>query len=115
MKLDKKDDKILISKSCINKLVSGLKTVKLSEKNKILKKQIAQMLNMLDDELNYSNVSLEERILEKMKETKTSDPDMNANLYILYRNLTNGRITEEQALDRYNMYIKIEPYEKTID
>jgi hypothetical protein len=36
-------------------------------------------------------------------------------LYILYRNLVNGRITEEEALELYNMYIKIEPYDKTIE
>ncbi len=70
---------------------------------------------MLESELNYDNISLKEKISSKMKETKNSDPNMNANLYILYRNLVNGRITEEEALELYNMYIKIEPYDKTIE
>ncbi|WP_446897161.1 hypothetical protein ACSVC9_09030 [Clostridium sp. LBM24168] len=109
------EDKVLISRQCIDRIVSGLKTIKISENNKMIKKQISDMLNMLESQLNYENLSLEDKILKKMKETKSSDPDMNANLYILYQNLVNGRISEEQALDRYNLYVKIEPYEKTIE
>lgn len=109
------DEKILISKQCIDRILSGLKTIKINEKNKLIRRQVSDMLNMLDTELNYGNLSLEEKILKKMKETKGSDPDMNANLYILYQNLVNGRISKEQALDRYNLYVKIEPYEKTIE
>lgn len=109
------EDKILISRQCINRVISGLKTIKIGEKNKVLKRQASDMLDILEAELNYGNLSLEEKILKKMKETKTSDPDMNANLYILYQNLVNGRISKEQALDRYNVYAKIEPYEKTIE
>lgn len=108
-------DKILISKSCINKIKFGLKDIKMNEKSKILKKQITEMLSMLENELSYDDLSLEDRILKKMKETKSSDPEMNANLYILYRNLTNGRITQRQALELFNMYSKIEPYQKTIE
>jgi hypothetical protein len=109
------DEKILISKQCIDRILSGLKTIKINEKNKLIRRQVSDMLNMIDTELNYGNLSLEDKILKKMKETKGSDPDMNANLYILYQNLVNGRISKEQALDSYNIYSKIEPYEKTIE
>lgn len=108
------EEKILISKSCIQKIKLGLKTIRLNEKNKNLKKEASQMLDMIEQELTDDSESLEEKILDKMKETKNSDPDMNANLYILYRNLVNDKISQEQALQLYTMYIKIEPYDKTV-
>lgn len=108
------EEKVLISKSCIQKIKLGLKTIRLNEKNKNLKKEASQMLDMIEQELTDDSESLEEKILDKMKETKNSDPDMNANLYILYRNLVNDKISQEQALQLYTMYIKIEPYDKTV-
>lgn len=108
------EEKVLISKVCIQKIKMGLKTIKLNEKNKNLKKEASEMLDMIDRELSDDSESLEEKILEKMKETKKSDPDMNANLYILYRNLVDNKISEEQALQLYSMYVKIEPYNKII-
>jgi hypothetical protein len=109
------EDKIWVSRKFINKIKIGLKDIKLNEKSKILRKQISEMIDMIDRELSDSDSSIEEKILKKMKETKKTDPDMNANLYILYRNFKSGRIDESQAIELYNMYVKIEPYERTID
>ena len=108
------EEKVLISKVCIQKIKMGLKTIKLNEKNKNLKKEASEMPNMIDKELSDDSESLEEKILEKMKETKKSDPDMNANLYILYRNLVDNKISEERPLRLSSMYVKIEPYNKII-
>lgn len=108
-------EKILVSKECINKIKTELKVIKVNTRDKNLKRELTGLLDMLENELNYDGVSLKEKIMDKMKETKNSDPNMNANLYILYRNLVNGRISDEQALELYNMYVKIEPYDKTIE
>ncbi|ANP69845.1 hypothetical protein GTH52_02430 [Clostridium tyrobutyricum] len=109
------NEKVLISRECIEKIRTELKIIKVNTNNRNFKKDVSKLLDMLESELNYDNISLKEKIFSKMKETKNSDPSMNANLYILYRNLVNGRITEEEALELYNMYIKIEPYDKTIE
>ena len=109
------NEKVLISRECIEKIRTELKIIKVNTNNRNFKKDVSKLLDMLESELNYDNISLKEKIFSKMKETKNSDPNMNANLYILYRNLVNGRITEEEALELYNMYIKIEPYDKTIE
>ena len=109
------NEKVLISRECIEKIRTELKIIKVNTNNRNFKKDVSKLLDMLESELNYDNISLKEKISSKMKETKNSDPNMNANLYILYRNLVNGRITEEEALELYNMYIKIEPYDKTIE
>ena len=109
------NEKVLISRECIEKIRTELKIIKVNTNNRNFKKAVSKLLDMLESELNYDNISLKEKIFSKMKETKNSDPSMNANLYKLYRNLVNGRITEEEALELYNMYIKIEPYDKTIE
>lgn len=83
----------------------------MTTKDKIIKKEAERLFNLLEEELSINSLSLEERILKKMKETKTTDPDMNANLYILHRKLVNRQITEKQALEMFEVYVKIEPYE----
>lgn len=106
-----KDEKVLISKKCINDIISGLSSIKVVSKEKSIKKEAEKLLKLVQDEISLGNMSLEDKIREKMKETKNTDPDMNANLYILYRKLMNNQITQEQALKLFEMYVKIEPYE----
>lgn len=106
--------KVPISKDCIDKIILGLKSIKVSTTNKVIIKDIEKLLDLLKKELIEENISLKDRILEKMKETKGTDPDMNANLYILYRNLDNGHITEQQAQELFNTYVKMEFYNKKI-
>lgn len=106
--------KILILKDSIDKLVLGLKNIKITTREKATRKEVDKLLNLLQEDLSQKNVPLKEQILEKMKESKGIDPNLNANLYILYRNLDSGQITEEQALELFQMYVKIEPYNKTI-
>lgn len=106
--------KILMSKDCIDKLILGLKSIKVSTTNKFVMKEVEKLLSLLKDELNRDDIPLKDRILEKMKETKGLDPDMNANLYMLYRNLDNGHINEEQARELFETYVKMESYSKKI-
>lgn len=107
-------NKILISKDCIDKLILGLKSIKVSTTNKTLVKDIERLLKLLNDELREDSIPLKDKILDKMKETKGIDPELNANLYILYRNLDNGYINEEQAQELFGAYVKMESYNKKI-
>lgn len=102
------EEKILISKECIDKIRSGLNTIKVVTKDKNIKKEAEELLRLLEAETSGNELSLDERILKKMRETKNVDPDMNANLYILHRKLVNNQITEQQALQMFEMYIKDE-------
>jgi hypothetical protein len=101
--LDNKE-KILISKNVVDKVKAGLHTIRLTSKEKSIQKEAARLVKLLEDETNADSSSLEERILKKMKETKGTDPDMNANLYILHRKLVNGQIGEQQALELFEAY-----------
>lgn len=104
------NEKILINKECIDKIKAGLHTIRLTTKEKNIKKEIETLIKILEDEVNLDNLSLEEKILKKMKETKNVDPDMNANLYILHRKLVNGQISEQQALELFEVYVKTEQF-----
>ncbi|MDW8799673.1 hypothetical protein P8V03_00720 [Clostridium sp. A1-XYC3] len=100
------NEKILINKECIDKIKAGMHTIRVTTKEKKTRREIEALINMLESEINLDNLSLEEKILQKMRETKSADPEMNANLYILHRKLINGQITEEQALELFEMYVK---------
>lgn len=104
------NEKILINKECIDKIKAGMHTIRLTTKEKNIKKEAEALIKLLEDEINLDNLSLEERILKKMKETKSVDPEMNANLYILHRKLVNGQIGEQQALELFEMYVKTDRF-----
>ncbi|NMM61467.1 hypothetical protein HBE96_01865 [Clostridium sp. P21] len=105
------EEKMYIDKKLIEKVRNGLSIIKMSSREKDIRKEAEKLFDLLDEEISINSLSLEERILKKMKETKNTDPDMNANLYILHRKLVNGQITRKQALEMFDMYVKIEPYE----
>ncbi len=102
---------ISLDKESIAKLRAGLNTIKLTSKEKDIVKEATKLFDFLNEQISIASLSLEERILQKMRETKTTDPDMNANLYILHRKLVNGQIDQKQALEMFEMYVKIEPYD----
>lgn len=102
------DEKILLSKEFVDKLRISLNTIKLTAKDKSIAKEAEELSKLLEEELNAEELTVEEKILQKMKETKNVDPDANANLYILHRKLVNKQITELQALQMLEMYGKTE-------
>lgn len=102
------EEKILINRESIDKIRSGLNTIKVTTKDKDIRKEAEELISLIEAETNSNEQTLEDKILKKMKETKTSDPDMNANLYILHRKLINRQITELQALQMFEMYVKDE-------
>ncbi|WPC41012.1 hypothetical protein [Clostridium sp. JS66] len=108
------EEKMYIDKQLVEKVRNGLNTIKMTSREKSIKKEAERLFNILEEELSINTLSLEERILKKMRETKTTDPDMNANLYILHRKLVNHQITEKQALEMFETYVKIEPYDTKI-
>ncbi|WP_027624852.1 hypothetical protein [Clostridium lundense] len=108
------EDKILISKDILKKIQSRAITIKLVSTDRQITKEAEEILEIINVQLKENSLSLLERIDKKMKETKLSDPELNANLYILYRNLSGGKISEQDADALFELYIKSEPFNKTI-
>ncbi|MBV7272229.1 hypothetical protein JMF89_04555 [Clostridiaceae bacterium UIB06] len=102
------DEKILMSQQFIDKLRISLNTIKLTTKDKNIKKESEDLIKLLENELNAEELTVEQKILKRMRETKNVDPDANANLYILHRKLVNKQITEKEALQILEVYVKTE-------
>lgn len=108
------EEKILVNKETLTKIQSRATAIKLIAKDKQIIKEAQDILEMIDKELDQNSLSLIEKINKKMKETKLSDPELNANLYILYRKLSDGKISEQDAAELFERYVDLQPFDKTI-
>lgn len=108
------EDKIVISKDILIKIKSRAQTIKSLCKDKVLIKEADEILDLVNKELNKDTETVLEKIEQKMKETRNLNPDLNASLYILYRNLMKNKITEEDALALYKAYLESEIFDKKI-
>lgn len=108
------EEKILVNKETLTKIQSRATGIKLISKDKQVIKEAQDILEMIDKELQDNSLSLIEKINKKMKETKLSDPELNANLYILYRKLSDGKISEQDASELFERYVDLQPFDKTI-
>lgn len=91
-------EKVVVNKEGLDKIKIKLKGLKVSVEDKNAKSIIDEILKIFDDEIFNENISLEKIIKDKMAETKVSNPDQNFKLYMLYRRLTDNKITQEEAL-----------------
>lgn len=105
---------MVVSKDILIKIKSRAQTIKLLCKDKVLVKEADEILDLISKELNKDTETVLEKIEKKMKETRNVNPDLNANLYILRRNLMKNKITEEDALALYTMYLESEVFDKKI-
>lgn len=108
------EDKRVVSKDVLIKIKSRAQTIKSLCKDKALIKEADEILDLINKELNKDAETVMEKIEQKMKETRNVNPDLNASLYILYRNLMKNKITEEDALELYKTYLESEVFDKKI-
>lgn len=108
------EETIVINKNLLTKIRSRAQTIKLLAKDKDLIKEAEEILDLINKESSKNTESLIERIEQKMRETKNSNPELNANLYIIHRNLVRNKISEQDALVLFEMYLSSEPFEKRI-
>lgn len=107
-------DKINLNLDTMKKIKSGLTNIKLLSNDKYVKKEAEELIKIIDSELTLGEMSLEEMIHERMKEVKNSDPTLSADLYILYRKLVDGKISEREALELFESCVQMEPFDKKI-
>lgn len=107
-------DKISVSEESMDKIRSRAKAIKLISKDRQVIKIAEEIMQIAGAEIDENSLDIMGKIEKKMKETKFTDPDLNANLYILYRNLMDKKISEKDAEELYEMYSKFEPFDKKI-
>lgn len=100
-------EKLLVRKDSLERMKVKLRGLKVSVEDKSAQTVICDILEILDSELKVKDISLEEMIYNKMKETKSINPDLHFKLYMLYRKLSDGKIDEDEALKAYKVYINM--------
>jgi hypothetical protein len=75
-----------------------------------LKTKIEVLQNFVSSILSPAGeLSVQEVIYEKMVEVKRGNPDLHLKLYMLYRNLMNGKISEIDAMDSFENALSMYP------
>jgi hypothetical protein len=70
-----------------------------------IKGKIHGLLDYIEDEISSDKEAFEDMIYLKVKETSGINPDLNTHLYMLYRNLTQNKISLHEAQKIYQMYL----------
>jgi len=105
-------EKIILELDILQKVKSGIREILVLSEDKNLRKKADELLNLLENKPVVKIDSLYEMIEEKMKETKYSNSQLNVSLYLLYRKLVDQKISEKEALDTFERYMKEEEFNK---
>lgn len=113
--MDHNEKKISIEVKLLKKMLTELKEVQALSVERLLQQKTETLIKYLENLLNEKeDIPFEDIIYKKMKEVKLQDPELNSKLYILYRKLSDGKISEEDARILYDVYIKTQIYDKII-
>lgn len=100
------DEYMVLSKDDVEKMKNKLNIIKLIVEDPYAKEKVEEVLTIINkDKTNDEAVSIEELIYNKMKETKSTNPEMNADLYVIYRKLQEEKIDPAEAMRLYKIYI----------
>jgi len=105
-------EKIILELDILQKVKSGIREIIVLSEDRNLRKKADELLNLLENKPVVKIDSLYEMIEEKMKETKYSNSQLNVSLYLLYRKLVDQKISEKEALDTFERYMKEEEFNK---
>jgi hypothetical protein len=104
-----KDDKIIaISVQDIQKIISELDIIQSICDDKLIKDKIEEVLSLVKSSTNIDfEKSISDVISDKMKDIRYTDEDTYFKLYMLYRKLEDGKISEGEAKLAYKMYARL--------
>lgn len=102
--------KISMDEETFYKILDELKNIEVLTSEGMTRKKVHSIVSIMEN----INKNIEKRpvidiIYEKMKESKTKNPELNVRLYILYRDLQGNKVSEEKALQLYNEYLQLYP------
>ncbi|KEI16462.1 hypothetical protein [Clostridium haemolyticum] len=104
-----------ITEENIQKILSELKEIQNLALEDIVKFRISQLLERISEMAKIDTKdSLEQIIYKKMKEAATINPELNVKLYMLYRNLKEGKISQKEAREAYDIYVQMHPFDTLV-
>lgn len=99
------EEGVVFKKETVETLQTKLRILKITSTETAVKSKVEEILNIIDSEIQEKNKSIEEIIYEKMNETKVNNKELNVKLYMLYRKLLDEKITKEDAVRLYEIYV----------
>ncbi|WP_242946834.1 hypothetical protein [Clostridium haemolyticum] len=95
--------------------MSELKEIQSLALEDIVKFRISQLSERISEMAKIDTKdSLEQIIYKKMKEAATINPELNVKLYMLYRNLKEGKISQKEAREAYDIYVQMHPFDTLV-
>jgi hypothetical protein len=102
-----------ISESSYNKIIKEINEIYYMSSDVAVKERLSKLLDFMNTlSGEKAGMNLEELIANKLAETKSKNPDLNATLYMLYWNLKREKISEEEAVEFFNQLLKSEKFDK---
>jgi hypothetical protein len=106
-----KNNEVSIQIETVQKIIKELSEISLLCSDPHLKMKIEELQSFVSSVNLDSKFSIEEEIFKKMVEAKHANPDLHFKLYMLYRNLMSGRISEVDAMASYENCLSLFPFE----
>lgn len=106
---------ITIDFESLEKIILELKDIEKLTPDGAIKIRLNHVINNIESITGMSSDSpLEVRILKKMNEARVNNVELHTKLYILYRNLTEGRVSLSEAEEMYELYLEMYPFDAMI-
>lgn len=90
----------------LEKVQLQLKEIEIMSTDYRVKEKVHKLLDYIDLETSNNKVEFAEMVYSKIKETKPLYPELSTYLYLLYRNLMQGKVSLQEAQGLYEMYMK---------
>lgn len=88
----------------IEVIVKKLYGIKVISKDPEILNRVAEIMELLTDNVVEQDISVLHMIEEKMWKVKGTNPELHFILYKLFRRLSEGKVSEEQAYKLYRNY-----------
>lgn len=104
-----------IENEIIEKVLFELKEIKDCCGEDTLKIRLSNVIKTLSKASNCdTDKLLEDMIYEEMKGAMNKNPELHSKLYMLYRSLADGKISEEAAKQLFETYLQMYPSDTII-
>lgn len=94
----------------IEKITSELEEIEILACEEVIKTKVQNLLEYINSVSGINKKeSFEDILHEKMKESKTKNPELHIKLYVLHRDLEKGKVSEYNARGLYEDYLQMYP------
>lgn len=90
----------------VEKIYKELKNIEIDCSDYIVKEKLHNLIDLIEKETLENKIIFTEMIRAKVKETRGVNSELNTYFYLLYRNITEGKISMKEAQTLYDMYVK---------